>query len=53
MTKAIIDAAHKRNARVLAHVFYLEDAKRLANQGIDGFVHRCATSRSIRRSSTA
>lgn len=39
MTKAIIDAAHARDTRVLAHVFYLEDAKRLASQGIDGFVH--------------
>ena len=24
---------------MLAHVFYLEDAKRLVDQGIDGFVH--------------
>jgi len=39
ITLAIIDAAHKRNARVLAHVFYLEDAKRLVEQGVDGFVH--------------
>jgi imidazolonepropionase-like amidohydrolase len=39
MTKAIIDAAHARSARVLAHVFYLDDAKLLASQGIDGFVH--------------
>jgi len=39
ITQAIIDTAHKRGARVLAHVFYLEDAKRLVDQGIDGFVH--------------
>jgi imidazolonepropionase-like amidohydrolase len=39
ITKAIIDTAHKRSARVLAHIFYLEDAKRLVDQGIDGFVH--------------
>jgi imidazolonepropionase-like amidohydrolase len=39
MARAIINAAHKRNARVLAHVFYLEDAKYLAEQGVDGFVH--------------
>jgi imidazolonepropionase-like amidohydrolase len=39
ISQAIIDAAHRRNVRVLAHVFYLEDAKRLAEQGIDGFVH--------------
>ena len=39
ISKAIIAAAHKRGARALAHVFYLEDAKRLVDQGIDGFVH--------------
>jgi imidazolonepropionase-like amidohydrolase len=39
MSQAIIDAAHKRNVRVLAHIFYLEDARRLVEQGIDGFVH--------------
>ena len=39
VTKAIIDTAHKRNARVVAHIFYLEDAKRLVDQGIDALVH--------------
>ena len=39
ISQAIIEAAHQRNARVLAHIFYLEDAKRLAGQGVDGFVH--------------
>jgi imidazolonepropionase-like amidohydrolase len=39
MTQAIIDAAHRRKVRVVAHVFYLEDAKRLVDQGIDGLVH--------------
>jgi imidazolonepropionase-like amidohydrolase len=39
ISQAIIEAAHKRNARVLAHIFYLEDARRLAGQGVDGFVH--------------
>jgi imidazolonepropionase-like amidohydrolase len=39
IAKAIIETAHKRNARVLGHIFYLEDAKFLASQGIDGFVH--------------
>jgi imidazolonepropionase-like amidohydrolase len=39
MSQAIIDAAHKRNVRVLAHIFYLEDARRLVEQGVDGFVH--------------
>jgi imidazolonepropionase-like amidohydrolase len=39
ISTAIIETAHKRNARVLGHIFYLEDAKFLASQGIDGFVH--------------
>lgn len=39
ITQAVIDTAHKRNVRAVAHIFYLEDAKRLANQGIDAFVH--------------
>jgi imidazolonepropionase-like amidohydrolase len=39
ISQAIIDAAHKRGARVLAHVFYLDDAQRLVDQGVDGFVH--------------
>jgi imidazolonepropionase-like amidohydrolase len=39
ISTAIIETAHKRNARVLGHIFYLEDAKVLASQGIDGFVH--------------
>jgi imidazolonepropionase-like amidohydrolase len=39
ISKAIIDAAHRRNLRAVAHVFYLEDAKRLISQGIDGLAH--------------
>jgi imidazolonepropionase-like amidohydrolase len=39
LTQAIIEEAHARGMRVLAHVFYLDDAKRLVTQGIDGFVH--------------
>lgn len=39
MTKAIIDAGHRHNLKVYAHVFYLEDAKRLVDQGVDGFMH--------------
>src|SRR5688572_13223843 len=39
ITQAIIDAAHRRDRRAVAHVFYLADAKRLVEQGIDGFVH--------------
>lgn len=37
--KAIIDTAHQRHLRAIAHVFYLEDAKSLVSMGIDGFAH--------------
>jgi len=37
--RAIIDEAHKHNTRVIAHVFYLDDAKDLVRAGIDGFAH--------------
>jgi len=37
--RVIIDEAHKHRTRVIAHVFYLEDAKELARSGIDGFAH--------------
>ena len=36
---AIIDEAHKRQLRVAAHIFTLEDAKGLLRAGIDGFAH--------------
>jgi len=36
---AVIDEAHKARARVIAHVFYLDDAKALARAGVDGFAH--------------
>ena len=39
ISKAIIDSAHKHGVRVVAHVYYLEDAKRLADFGIDGLAH--------------
>ena len=39
ITKAAIDEAKKRKIKVWAHVYYLEDAKELARQGIDGFAH--------------
>ena len=39
MYTAIIDEAHKRNLRVIAHIFTLEDAKGLLRAGIDGFAH--------------
>ncbi len=37
--KAVIDEAHKRNLHVVAHVFYLADAKELVAAGIDGLMH--------------
>jgi len=37
--RAIIDEAHKRNTRVVAHLFALEDGKDLLKAGVDGFAH--------------
>lgn len=39
ISKATIDAAHRNGLKAFAHIFYLEDAKRLVAEGIDGFVH--------------
>jgi imidazolonepropionase-like amidohydrolase len=39
ISKAIIDRAHERGLRVIAHIFYLDNAKTLAAQGVDGFAH--------------
>lgn len=39
VSKAVIDQAHARGLRAIAHVFYLRDAKRLLAQGVDGFAH--------------
>lgn len=36
---AIISSGHKHGLRVIAHVFYLDDAKHLAASGIDGLAH--------------
>ena len=36
---AIIQEAHARGLRVMAHVFYLEDAKGLVEAGVDGLAH--------------
>src|SRR5262249_58184155 len=38
--RAIIDEAHKRGLRVMAHMFYLEDAKRLVPAALDRLPHR-------------
>lgn len=37
--RAIIDEAHRHRTRVIAHVYYLDDAKELARAGIDAFAH--------------
>ena len=37
--RPIIAEAHSRGLRVVAHVFYLADAKALLRAGIDGFAH--------------
>jgi imidazolonepropionase-like amidohydrolase len=39
IAKAIIDSAHRHGLRAVAHIFYLEDAKRLTNFGVDALVH--------------
>jgi imidazolonepropionase-like amidohydrolase len=39
MQKAIIDEAHRRGLKAVAHVFYLADARRLVDMGLDGFAH--------------
>ncbi|HUH61382.1 MAG TPA: amidohydrolase family protein [Terracidiphilus sp.] len=36
---AVIDEAHKQGVGVAAHVFYLEDAKRLVADGVDVLAH--------------
>ena len=37
--RAIIDEAHKHGLRVIAHVYYLADARDLVDAGVDGFLH--------------
>ncbi len=39
IARTIIEGAHKRGLRVAAHIFYLEDAKRLVEFGVDGLAH--------------
>jgi imidazolonepropionase-like amidohydrolase len=36
---AVIDEAHKRNLRVIAHVYTMDDAKGLLRAGVDAFAH--------------
>jgi len=37
--RTIIDEAHRHQLRVLAHVYYLQDAKSLLEAGVDGLAH--------------
>ncbi|MBZ5515364.1 MAG: amidohydrolase family protein [Acidobacteriia bacterium] len=37
--RAIIEEAHQQGLRVVAHVFYLQDAKGLVQAGVDGLAH--------------
>jgi imidazolonepropionase-like amidohydrolase len=39
VSAAVIDEAHKKHLRAVAHVFYLDDAKELIREGVDGFGH--------------
>ncbi|MEZ5404203.1 MAG: amidohydrolase family protein [Bryobacteraceae bacterium] len=39
LCKAIIENAHKHGIKAVAHVFYLADAKKLVEYGLDGLVH--------------
>ncbi len=36
---AIIENAHKRGLKVAAHIFYLDDARKLVDAGLDALVH--------------
>lgn len=37
--RAVIEEAHRRNLRVAAHIFYLDDAKDLLRSGVDMIAH--------------
>ena len=39
ISQPIIDVAHKHGIKVVAHVYYLSDAKQLAAAGLDAFGH--------------
>jgi imidazolonepropionase-like amidohydrolase len=39
LARAVIDEAHKHRLKVIAHIFYLDDAKWLARAGVNGFAH--------------
>lgn len=37
--RVVIAEGHERGLRVVAHIYYLDDAKELLRSGIDGFMH--------------
>ncbi len=39
IAQAIIESAHRHHLRVIAHIFYLQDAKQLVDYGVDGLAH--------------
>lgn len=39
IAQAIIESAHRHHLRVVAHIFYLQDAKQLVDYGVDGLAH--------------
>jgi len=39
VSQAIIDQAHRHHLKVVAHVFYLDNAETLVAQGVDGLAH--------------
>ncbi|MEA3008026.1 MAG: hypothetical protein QOI94_3295 [Acidobacteriaceae bacterium] len=39
LAQAIIESAHRHHLRVIAHIFYLQDAKQLVDYGVDGLAH--------------
>jgi len=39
ISQAIIDEAHRQHLKAVAHIFYLDNAKKLVDQGVDGLAH--------------
>jgi imidazolonepropionase-like amidohydrolase len=39
LCRAIIENGHKRGMKVVAHIFYLDDARKLVEAGLDAIVH--------------
>jgi len=39
IAQAIIESAHRHHLRVVAHIFYLQDARQLVDYGVDGLAH--------------